>query len=76
MKQVGIFEGKTHFAALIDDAQRGEATLITRDGKPLARIVPVDEPKPREFGFDDGLGFVADDFNEPLPADVLDSFKK
>jgi hypothetical protein len=36
----------------------------------------VAAPKPREFGFDDGLGFIADDFNDPLPADLLDSFEK
>jgi prevent-host-death family protein len=76
MKQVGVFEGKTHFSALIDDAERGESTLITRNGKPVARIVPVDQPKPREFGFDDGLGFIADDFNAPLPPDLLDAIEK
>jgi len=76
MKQVGIFEGKTHFSALVDDAERGESTLITRKGKPVARIVPVAAPQPREFGFDDGLGFIADDFNDPLPGELLDAFEK
>jgi prevent-host-death family protein len=75
MKQVGVFDGKTHFSALIDDAQRGESTLITRNGKPVAQIVPIDAPKPREFGFDDGLGYIADDFNAPLSGDLLDSFE-
>lgn len=45
MKTVGAFEGKTHFSALIDAAERGEETLITRNGKPVAKIVPVDEPQ-------------------------------
>jgi prevent-host-death family protein len=76
MKQVGIFEGKTHFSALVDDASRGESTLITRKGKPVARIVPVATPLPREFGFDDGLGFIADDFNDPLSVELLDAFEK
>lgn len=76
MKQVGIFEAKTHFSALVDGAERGESTLITRKGKPVARIVPVDDPKPREFGFDDGLGFIADDFDAPLPPDVQALFDK
>jgi prevent-host-death family protein len=69
-------EGKTHFSALIDDAERGQSTLITRNRKPVARIVPVAEPKAREFGFNDGFGFIADDFNAPLPPDVLDEFEK
>jgi prevent-host-death family protein len=75
MKVVGIFEAKTHFSALVDDAERGESTLVTRNGKPAARIMPVDTPKAREFGIDDGLGFIADDFNDPLPPEVLASFE-
>ncbi len=76
MKQVGIFEAKTHFSALVDDAERGESTLITRKGKPVARLSPVDGPKAREFGLDDGLGFIADDFDAPLPPDVQALFDK
>jgi prevent-host-death family protein len=74
MKTVGVFHAKTHFSALVDDAERGEATLVTRKGKPVARIVPADSAYRREFGFDDGLGEIADDFNAPLPTDVLESF--
>jgi len=74
MKTVGVFHAKTHFSALIDDAERGETTLVTRNGKPIARIVPADVAARREFGFDDGLGFVADDFDAPLPDDVLSTF--
>ena len=76
MKQVGIFEAKTHFSALVEAAERGHSTLITRKGKPVARISPIDGPKAREFGFDDGLGFIADDFDAPLPSDVQASFDK
>lgn len=41
MKTVGAFEGKTHFSALIDAAQRGETIIVTRKGKPVAQIGPV-----------------------------------
>ena len=75
MKVVGVFEAKTHFSALVDDAERGRTTLVTRKGRPVARITPVDDPKPRTFGFDDGLGTIADDFDGPLPADVLHGFQ-
>jgi prevent-host-death family protein len=74
MKTVGVFHAKTHFSALIDDAERGETTLVTRNGKPVARIVPADVAARREFGFDDGLGFISDDFDAPLPDDVLATF--
>jgi prevent-host-death family protein len=73
VKTVGIFEAKTRLSALVEDAASGEATTITRKGKPVARIIPYAEPTRREFGFDDGLGYIADDFNE-LPAEVLGSF--
>ena len=43
MKTVGIFEGKTRFSALISDALKGETTIITRNGKPVAEIGPVKE---------------------------------
>lgn len=76
MKQVGVFDGKTHFSALIEEAEHGETIVVTRKGKPVARIVPIEQPKPREFGSDDGLGYIADDFDGPLPADVLNDFTR
>lgn len=41
MKKVGVFEAKTRFSALVGDAVRGETTVITRNGKPVAQIGPV-----------------------------------
>jgi prevent-host-death family protein len=41
MKSVGIFEGKTHFSALVTDAEAGETTIITRNGKPVAQLSPI-----------------------------------
>jgi prevent-host-death family protein len=40
VKKVGVFEGKTHFSALIDEASRGETIVVTKNGRPLAKIVP------------------------------------
>jgi prevent-host-death family protein len=39
---VGSFEAKTHLAALIDRAAAGEEVIITRRGKPVARLVAVE----------------------------------
>ncbi len=44
-RQVGIFEAKTRFSALVDDAIAGRTTVITKRGKPVARIVPTDEAR-------------------------------
>jgi prevent-host-death family protein len=41
MTQVGAFEAKTHFAALLERAARGEEIVITRHGTPVAKLVPL-----------------------------------
>lgn len=42
MATVGSFEAKTNFSALLERAERGEQIVITRRGKPVARLVPID----------------------------------
>jgi prevent-host-death family protein len=74
MKTVGIFEGKTHFSALIDEAAAGATIVVTNKGKPVAKIVPFeDNAARREFGFDNGRVQIADDFDD-TPADLLKAF--
>lgn len=41
MREVGAYEAKTHLAALLEDVARGETIVITRRGKPVARLVPA-----------------------------------
>jgi prevent-host-death family protein len=41
MAEVGAFEAKTQLSHLLDQVERGETIVITRDGKPVARLVPV-----------------------------------
>jgi prevent-host-death family protein len=41
MKQVGAFEAKNTFGALLDRVEAGEEILITRHGKPAARLSPA-----------------------------------
>ena len=76
MKTVGLFDAKTRLSEIVRDAEAGESTVITRNGEPVARIVPIAAGRVREFGFDDGLGRIAEDFDAALPADVLASFYK
>jgi antitoxin Phd len=42
MASVQLREAKAKLSALVDAAERGEATIITRHGKPAARIVPIE----------------------------------
>jgi prevent-host-death family protein len=41
MATVGAFDAKTNFSALLERAERGEQILITRRGKPVARLMPI-----------------------------------
>jgi prevent-host-death family protein len=49
MTTVGAFEAKTHLAALLDRVERGEEVVITRRGKPVARLVAAEvKPAPKD----------------------------
>jgi prevent-host-death family protein len=41
MKTVGAFEGKTHFSRLLAEVAAGETIIITKNGRPVARLEPV-----------------------------------
>ncbi|MBD5656016.1 MAG: type II toxin-antitoxin system Phd/YefM family antitoxin [Candidatus Eremiobacteraeota bacterium] len=78
MKTVGMFEAKTQFSALVEAVLSGETILVTKNGKPVAQIVPVTDQPPREFGFDrelfaSGAIAIADDFDD-LPPELLKAF--
>ena len=40
MRVVKASDAKTHLPALLDDVEAGETLVITRHGKPIARLVP------------------------------------
>jgi prevent-host-death family protein len=44
MREVGAFEAKTHLSELLAAVEAGEEVLITRRGKPVARLVPAQDP--------------------------------
>lgn len=73
--EVNIHEAKTHFSKLLQRVAAGEEVIISRAGRPVAKIVPVGNRAPRKFGIDRGIFEVPDDFDAPLPADVLDTFE-
>lgn len=55
--QVNIHEAKTHFSRLVERARAGEEIVIAKAGKPVAKLIPVDqEPPPRRlFGGWEGM---------------------
>lgn len=44
MKHVGMFEAKTNLSSLVEEVERGKDVVITRHGKPVAKLVPVMAP--------------------------------
>jgi len=46
MSTVGAYEAKTHLPALLAKVERGETVTITRHGRPIAKLVPVDIQRP------------------------------
>lgn len=47
MKHVGIFDAKTHLSSLVDEVEKGGEIVITRHGKPVARLVRAAKPGDR-----------------------------
>lgn len=74
-KSVGVHEAKTNLSSLLRLVGSGEEVIITRRGDVVARLVPpLVGPRP-ELGFDRGRVVVPDDFDAPLPDDVLRAFE-
>jgi prevent-host-death family protein len=75
-KSYNVHEAKTHLSRLLDQVAAGDEVLIAKAGVPVARLVPVVLPADeRPLGTEQGRVVIADDFDAPLPADVLDSFE-
>jgi prevent-host-death family protein len=74
--EVNIHEAKTHLSRLLQRVANGEEVTIARAGVPVARLVPVApvKKKIRPLGMDRGRVWVADDFDAPLPDDLLKAF--
>ena len=76
MIQVNIHEAKTQLSRLLARVAEGEEVVIARSGSPIARLSPYKESVPRRrMGKDTGLFEVPEDFNTPLPDDVLKAFE-
>jgi antitoxin (DNA-binding transcriptional repressor) of toxin-antitoxin stability system len=72
---VNMYEAKTQLSRLVDRAAAGEDILIARHERPIAKLSRL-EPARRTivFGLLEGQIEVPDDFDAPLPDDVLAEF--
>ncbi len=70
-KLIGVHAAKTTLSRLIEQAAAGEDIVITSNGEPVARLIPVAPVPRRQFGMLRGLGKVGPEFFEPLPDEEL-----
>jgi prevent-host-death family protein len=75
VSEVNIHEAKSHLSSLLRRVAAGEEIVITRAGRPIARLVPVDAAPKQKFGIDRGVFSVPDDFDGPLPDDTRGCFE-
>lgn len=64
-------------AALLDRVEAGEHMIVMRGGRPVAELRPFAPPHVafRPFGLAAGTFTVPDDFDSPLPSDILQEFE-
>lgn len=43
MKTMQLREAKAKFSALVEAAEKGETTIVTKHGRPAAKVVPIEE---------------------------------
>ncbi|MBS1848632.1 MAG: type II toxin-antitoxin system Phd/YefM family antitoxin [Actinobacteria bacterium] len=74
-KSVGVHEAKTHLSRLLAEVAGGAEVIIANRGEPVARLVPIGRGAGRTLGSDRGRFEVPDDFDAPLPDEILATFE-
>jgi prevent-host-death family protein len=72
---VPLAEAKNNLSKLVDDAAAGQIITIAKHGRALARLVPVGKPSAQRIGAMKGKLVLSQDFDSPLPDDMLDAFE-
>ena len=76
--QVNIHEAKTNFSKLLERVAEGEEVIICKAGKPVAtlqKIAETEKPVRRQPGGWEGKVWMSDDFDAPLPEEILAAFR-
>lgn len=74
--QVNLHDAKTHLSRLVEQAARGQSFVIAKAGKPMVRVMPVDEPgTQRRLGFLSGQAVVSIDVKSAFEEEMLAQFE-
>ena len=74
-KTLNLYEAKTHLSRLVEEAAEGQEIVIAKAGVPRARLVPLlSHTRPRQPGGSEGRIWVAADFDDPLPPEIVEAF--
>ncbi len=75
-KVFNLYEAKNQLSSLVDRAASGEEIVIAKHGRPMAKLVPVRaaSKEPRKPANAMGITHIADDFDDPLPPELLKQF--
>jgi prevent-host-death family protein len=75
METVNIHDAKTHLSRLVEKAAKGEAFIIAKAGKPMVKVVPIEEEKPKiRLGALDGMFEIPDDFDTMFEKEIQEMF--
>jgi prevent-host-death family protein len=72
--RVGVHEAKTRLSQLLRLVDAGQEVEIFRGDEPVAKLVPIRTRQRRQLGVDDGVFKVPNDFDDPLPSEILEAF--
>lgn len=73
---IPLGEAKDNLSKLVDDAAAGQTITIAKHGRAMARLIPVGRPTGKRIGAMKGMLELPDDFDAPLPNDVLAEFEE
>lgn len=75
MTTISLAEAKNHLSRLVDEVCDGKEIIISKHGRPMARLSAATKPKGLRFGLMKGKLSIPDDFDAPLPDGVLAGFE-
>lgn len=77
MRTINVHQAKTNLSKLLSDVELGEEIIIANRGVPVAKLIPFHSASNRRasLGQDRGRFMVPENFNDPLPEDILADFE-